>query len=111
MKLARLSLGISIGIAAVTLAGCGRITELQPAPGQSLPVKPLMARTTPTPAELLTPPTYARPVRVDDLVTRSQPRQTDPFDLPPPTGGAAPTEPVGTVSGPPTDPARVTPGK
>jgi hypothetical protein len=111
MKLARLSLGISIGIAAVTLAGCGRITELQPAPGQSLPVKPLMARTTPTPAELLTPPTYARPVRVDDLVTRSQSRQTDPFDLPPPTGGAAPTEPVGTVSGPPTDPARVTPGK
>jgi hypothetical protein len=111
MKLARLSLGISIGIAAVTLAGCGRITELQPAPGQSHPVKPLMARTTPTPAELLTPPTYARPVRVDDLVTRSQPRQTDPFDLPPPTGGAAPTEPVGTVSGPPTDPARVTPGK
>jgi hypothetical protein len=111
MKLARLSLGISIGIAAVTLAGCGRITELQPAPGQSLPVKPLMARTTPTPAELLTPPTYARPVRVDDLVTRSEPRQTDPFDLPPPTGGAAPTEPVGTVSGPPTDPARVTPGK
>jgi hypothetical protein len=50
-------------------------------------------------------------VRVDDLVTQSQPRQTDPFDLPPPTGGAAPTEPVGTVSGPPTDPARVTPGK
>jgi hypothetical protein len=88
MKLARLSLGISIGIAAVTLAGCGRITELQPAPGQSLPVKPLMARTTPTPAELLTPPTYARPVGVDDLVTRSEPRLTDPFDLPPPTGGA-----------------------
>jgi hypothetical protein len=69
-----------------------------------------MARTTPTPAELLTPPTYARPVRVDDLVTQSQPRQTDPFDLPPPTGGAAPAEPAGANSGPPTDPAGVTPG-
>ena len=55
------------------LAGCGRVAELQPAPGEPLPVKPLMARATPTPDELLTPPTYARPDRVDELVRRSQP--------------------------------------
>ncbi len=95
----------------VLAAGCGRVTELQPAPGQALPVKPLMARTTPTPAELLTPPTYARPTRVDDLVKRSQPRAVDPFDLPPPTGGAAPAEPVGTSAQPSTDPTGVTPGE
>ena len=53
-----------------------------------------MARTTPTADELLTPPPYARPERVDELVKRSQPREADPFDLPPPTGGAAPALPA-----------------
>src|SRR5947209_17655844 len=82
--------------AALSLAGCGRVAELQPAPGHALPVKPMMARTTPTVEQLLTPPTYARPGRVDELVTKSQPRQSDPFDLPPPSGGAAPSMPAGT---------------
>jgi len=77
-------------------AGCGRVAELQPAPGHSLPVKPAMARATPTPKDLLTPPTYARPDRVDELIKRSEPRRADPFDLPPPTGGAAPSQPAGT---------------
>jgi hypothetical protein len=54
-----------------------------------------MARTTPTAQDLLTPPTYARPDRVDELIRRSQPRAVDLFDLPPPTGGAAPPEPAG----------------
>ena len=72
------------------LAGCGRVGDLKPAPGQPLPVKPLMARTTPTPEQLLTPPPYARPDRVDELVKKSEPRRADPFDLPPPSGGAAP---------------------
>ena len=78
------------------LPGCGRVADLRPARGQSLPVKPLMARTTPTVDDLLTPPVYARPDRVDEIVKRSQPRQLDPFDLPPPTGGAAPAKPAGT---------------
>jgi hypothetical protein len=50
---------IIVGVAA--LAGCGRQVELQPAPGHPLPVKPLMARTTPTVDDLLTPPSYTRP--------------------------------------------------
>jgi hypothetical protein len=83
-------------IAVLGLASCGRMTELKPAAGQSLPVKPLMARTTPTPADLLTLPPYAKPNRVDELVKRSQPRKSDPFDLPPPTGGAAPSLPAGS---------------
>jgi hypothetical protein len=55
-----------------------------------------MARATPTFDELLTPPTQARPTRIDELVTRSKPRPADPFDLPPPTGGAAPSGPAGS---------------
>src|SRR3954447_17299283 len=81
--------------AALGLAGCGRVAELQPAPGHALPIKPMMARTTPTVEQLLTPPTYARPDRVDELVKRSQPRAADPFDLPPPSGGEAPQQPAG----------------
>ena len=90
-------------IAAVAiLVGCGKATDLKPAPGQHLPVKPLMARTTPTAKELLTPPAYAAPERVDELMKKSQPRGADRFDLPPPAGGAAPALPVGS------DPAPVT---
>lgn len=91
---------ILFAVAVAGLAGCGGRGDLKPAPGRALPVKPLMARTTPTVRELLTPPTYARPDRVDELVKRSQPRQTDPFDLPPPSGGAAPALPAGADPGP-----------
>ena len=80
---------------AVLLAGCGKVADLKPAAGQSLPVKPLMARTTPTAKELLTPPAYAAPERVDELMKKSQPREADQFDLPPPSGGAAPALPPG----------------
>jgi hypothetical protein len=80
--------------AVLALAGCGRVGELKPAPGSSLPIKPLMARTTPTAEQLLTPPPYARPVRIDELMRRSEPRVSDPFDLPPPTGGKAPAGPA-----------------
>src|SRR3954468_22705732 len=85
------------------VGGCGREAALQPAPGKSLPVKPAMARATPTVDELLTPPPFARPARIDELVKRSQPRPADPFDLPPPTGGSAPSLPAGTNPGPVTN--------
>ncbi|WP_231462954.1 hypothetical protein [Sphingomonas sp. URHD0057] len=83
-------------LALLGLASCGRVSQLEPAKGQSLPVKPLLARTTPSADDLLTPPTYARPDRVDELMKRSTARTVDPFDLPPPTGGAAPAQPAGT---------------
>ena len=79
--------------ALLALAGCGKMADLEPPKGQPLPMKPLMARATPTPNELLTPPAYANPDRVDELMKKSTPRQSDPFDLPPPTG-QAPTLPV-----------------
>ena len=86
--------------AALGLVGCGREADLRPAKGESLPVKPAMAKTTPTPNELLTIPTYAKPDRIDDLVKRSEPRPQDPFDLPPPTGGPAPSLPPGSEIAP-----------
>jgi hypothetical protein len=92
MKLPRLLLLASL----FGMAGCGRVADLKPEAGKPLPVKPLMARTTPTVQELLTAPPYAKPDRVDELVKRSQPRPADPFDLPPPTGGSAPAQPAGT---------------
>jgi hypothetical protein len=74
--------------ALVALAGCGKMADLKPAEGQPLPVKPLMAQTTPTPNELLTPPAYANPSRIDELMRKSAPRKPDRFDLPPPSGQA-----------------------
>jgi hypothetical protein len=91
MKVSR----ILVAAAFVGLAGCGNVKDLEPAPGHSLPVKPLMARKTPTAKDLLTPPPYAKPDRVDELVKRSEPRESDQFDLPPPTGGSAPPAPAG----------------
>lgn len=89
--------------AAFALAGCGNIGPLQPARGQPLPVKPLLARATPTPEQLLAVPTYANPERVDELITRSEARRPDRFDLPPPEGGAAPALPAGSDPGPKDD--------
>ncbi len=79
-----------------TLGACGQQAELQPAPGHALPVRPLLAKTTPTAEELLTPPSNARPERVDELIKRSEPRRPDRFDLPPPDGGAVPMLPAGS---------------
>jgi hypothetical protein len=79
--------------ALLLMGGCGRHVDLKPAAGQPLPIKPLMARTTPSPNDLLRIPAYAKPDRVDELMKRSEPRAQDPFNLPPPTGGAAPSLP------------------
>ena len=91
------SLRLVAAAALLGLAGCGKMADLEPVKDQPLPVKPLMARATPTPNELLTPPAYANPDRVDELMKKSTPRQSDPFDLPPPTG-QAPTLPVEELS-------------
>ena len=86
------------GLAAL-LGACGKVAPLAPPPGQSLPVKPLMARSTPDAEQLLQLPTMAKPVRVDEILTKSQPRKPDRFDLPPPDAGLAPTP---STSGPDT---------
>ncbi|HYG31094.1 MAG TPA: lipoprotein [Allosphingosinicella sp.] len=70
-------------IATLLLAGCGVRAPLEPEPGQSLPVAPETAAGQPTSEELLEPPPIARPARVDELLTRSEEREEDRFDLPP----------------------------
>ncbi len=82
-------------------AGCGLREPLQPPPGESLPVAPMAAREAPSPERLLTPPPIARPVRVDELLRRSEPREDDRFDMPPPDvpEGANPV-PVRDAPGP-----------
>jgi hypothetical protein len=77
----------------IALGGCGRLTELRPPEGQPLPVKPLLAKATPTAEQLLAQPTYARPERIDELIKQSEPRRPDRFDLPPPDGGLVPVLP------------------
>ena len=98
-------------LASLGLASCGSVADLKPAAGQSLPVKPLLARTTPTAEDLLALPPNARPDRVDELMKRSQTRKTNPFDLPPPAGGPAPALPAGSDPMPkPDETGPATPG-
>lgn len=73
----------TVTAAALMLAGCGSARDLRPAPGEALPVAPYGADATPTPADLLTPTAQQRPGRSDELLTRSDERRGDEFDLPP----------------------------
>ena len=70
-------------LAGLILAGCGSQQGLAPAPGQSLPVKPATAPTTPSADALLTQPPNIRPGRNDEVLTKSTTRPDDRFDLPP----------------------------
>jgi hypothetical protein len=65
------------------LAGCGSRTELKPLPGMSAVPKSAEAKAAETPAQLMKPSTQARPDRRADLLTESEERKDDPFDLPP----------------------------
>ena len=75
---------MAILLAALALGGCGAARELKPRPGETLPVAPYGAHATPTPDQLIQPTTQQRPARSDELLTNSQARRGDPFDLPPP---------------------------
>ena len=95
---------ILILAATLILAACGRIVPLEPAPGHQLPVKPTSAAKSPTVEDLLALRADAAPRRVDELVSKSQPRRADRFDLPPPDGGA-PDLPAAALPSDPTGPA------
>ena len=86
----RLMFGLTALILA--LSACGSVSDLEPAPGKTLPQKPALAPRPLTAEDLLTLPPFARPQRVDELGKRGQPREADRFDLPPPDGTAAAEE-------------------
>jgi predicted small lipoprotein YifL len=94
--------GFKIIALALGLTACGQTAPLKPLPGRSLPVRPLMARSTPTVTDLLALPPQAVPRRVDELLTKNQPRRADRFDLPPADGGAPPVEGETTTQAPAT---------
>ena len=74
---------VIIGLAAV-LSGCGNRAPLEPRPGTSLPPAPY-GREQPLSADaLLRPPPLAVPERNVELRRRSEERESDPFDQPPP---------------------------
>lgn len=68
----------------LALAACGQRSGLKLKPGQQLPPAPYGRAEKPDAAELLQPPTLAIPERSVELRTRSEEREDDPYDLPPP---------------------------
>lgn len=68
----------------VILSACGNRGSLEPPKGQSLPPAAYGEAERPTSEELMTPSTQAQPERSDELLRRSEKRQDDKFDLPPP---------------------------
>ena len=87
---------IALAVTIFALASCGRISELQPEAGRSLPQKPALASRALTADELLELPTRADPRRVDELSKRGDVREADRFDLPPPDGEAVAPPIAGT---------------
>ena len=57
--------------------------DLKPAPGKALPVAPYGATAAPNAKQLLAASSQARPGRSDELLTNSEERQGNEFDLPP----------------------------
>jgi len=68
----------------LALSACGQRAALALKPGQQLPPAPYGREQKPASTELLQTPTLAIPERSVELRTRSEPRNDDPFDLPPP---------------------------
>lgn len=70
-------------VACLALAACGQKQNLKPPANGVLPPKPATAPAPPTAEQLLKHQPSERPGRSDELLTKSEPRQADPFDQPP----------------------------
>ena len=77
---------IAAVLLALALGACGNRVDLRPTAGESLPPAPVGRADRPTAEELLTRTQQAAPKRSVELRTRSEEREDDPFDLPPPDG-------------------------
>lgn len=74
---------IIISALTIALIGCGKVGDLEPRSGNSLPPKAYGQSTPQTAEALTTPSVQARPGRTDELLKRSERREDDPFDVPP----------------------------
>jgi hypothetical protein len=70
-------------IICLALAACGQKQTLKPPANAPLPPRPATAPAAPTSDELLKRPASERPGRSDELLTKSEPRKDDEFNLPP----------------------------
>lgn len=68
----------------IALSACGQRAQLALEPGQQLPSAPYGRAVALQPDELLKTPSIAIPERSVELRTRSEERNDDAFDLPPP---------------------------
>lgn len=80
MKPARITFIIGI---AMCVVGCGKVGDLEPRTGNSLPPQAYGQTITQTAKVLTSPSVQARPGRTDELLKRSDRREDDPFDVPP----------------------------
>lgn len=80
MKPARITFIIGV---ALWVAGCGKVGDLEPRTGNSMPPQAYGQTTEQTAKLLTTPSVQARPGRTDELLKRSDRREDDPFDIPP----------------------------
>lgn len=69
--------------AALCVAGCGKVGDLEPRTGNAMPPKAYGQTSAQTAEALSTPSVQARPSRTDELLKRSERREDDPFDVPP----------------------------
>lgn len=68
---------------ALSVAGCGKVGDLEPRSSKSLPPKAYGQKEEQSAAALTRPSVQARPGRTDELRKRSERREDDQFDLPP----------------------------
>jgi len=68
---------------ALSVAGCGKVGDLEPRSGNSLPPKAYGQKEEQSADALTRPSVQARPGRTDELRKRSERREDDQFDLPP----------------------------
>lgn len=70
-------------VGVLALSACGGRQPLKPLAGQKVPAIPRGAPVAPTASDLMQPSMQARPKRDVELLTQSDKRQDDEFDLPP----------------------------
>lgn len=68
---------------ALSVAGCGKVGDLEPRTGNAMPPKAYGQTSAQTAEALSAPSVQARPSRTDELLKRSERREDDPFDVPP----------------------------
>lgn len=74
---------LAVAMLALSLCACGRMGDLKPVEGSSLPPAPYGADDSLTSSELLETSPQAIPERSVELRRESEEREDDPFDLPP----------------------------